>query len=79
MSSNKFRSTSKKSLNNIKSTKFRSANRKAGATGLGNSRTLQNKSGVTKRKRIVSRKRSLFGGSRRMRGFSFGGFGRRRR
>ncbi len=79
VSSNKFRSTSKKSLNNIKSTKFRTANRKAGATGLGSSRSLQNKPGVTKRRRIVPRKRSFFGGSRRMRGFGFGGFGRRRR
>ena len=79
VSSNKFRSTTKKSLNNIKSTKFRSANRNAGAKGLGSSRSLQKKSGVTKTRRIMPRKRALFGGSRRMRGFGFGGFGRRRR
>ena len=79
VTSNKFRATSKKSLNNIKSTKFRSANRKAGATGVGKSRSLQKKPSVTKRRRIATRKRSLFGGSRRMRGFGFGGFGRRRR
>ena len=79
VSSNKFRSTSKKTLNNIKSTKFRTANRNARATGLGSNRPLQNKTGVTKRTRMVPRKRSLFGGSRRMRGFGFGGFGRRRR
>jgi len=79
VSSNKFRKTPKKSLNNIKSTKFRTANRRIGATGLGNSRSLQNKPSVTKRRRVVQRKRSLFGGNRRMRGFGFGGFGRRRR
>ena len=79
VSSNKFRSTSKKTLNNIKSTKFRSANRKTSGAGLGSSRSIQNKPSVTKRRRIVPRKRSLFGGGRRMRGFGFGGFGRRRR
>ncbi|MBS1255349.1 MAG: hypothetical protein MAG581_01149 [Deltaproteobacteria bacterium] len=79
VSSNKFRSTSKKSLNNIKSTKFRSANRKATGSGFGNSRSFQRKSGVAKTRRLMPRKRSLFGGGRRMRGFGFGGFGRRRR
>ena len=79
VSSNKFRSTSKKSLNNIKSTKFRSANRKASGGGFGNSRT-QRKPVATQRRRSSTRRRSLFGGgSRRMRGFGFGGFGRRRR
>ena len=78
VSSNKFRSTSKKSLNNIKSTKFRSANRKASGGGFGNSRP-QRKAVATQR-RSSTRRRSLFGGgSRRMRGFGFGGFGRRRR
>jgi hypothetical protein len=77
VSSNKFRSTSKKSLNNIKSTKFRSANRKASGGGFGNSRP-QRKAVATRRS--STRRRSLFGGgSRRMRGFGFGGFGRRRR
>ncbi len=79
VSSNKFRATSKKSLNNIKNTKFRKANRNAVSTGLGSSRSQQNRPSVSKRSRIVPRKRSLFGGSRRMRGFGFGGFGRRRR
>jgi len=79
VSSNKFRSTSKKSLNNIKSTKFRSANRKASGGGFGNSRT-QRKPVATQRRRSLTRRRSLFGGGRRsMRGFGFGGFGRRRR
>ena len=79
VSSNKFRSTSKKSLNNIKSTKFRAANRRASGGGFGNSRSIQRKPAVTKRRRTVTRRRSLFGGSSRRRGFSFGGFGRRRR
>ncbi len=79
VSSNKFRATSKKSLNNIKSTKFRTANRNSVARGLGSSRSQKNMSSVSKRSRIAPRKRSLFGGSRRMRGFGFGGFGRRRR
>ncbi|MBC8257685.1 MAG: hypothetical protein H8E38_01600 [SAR324 cluster bacterium] len=79
VSANKFRSTSKKSLNNIKSTKFRSANRKASGGGFANSRTTQRKPGVTKSRRTVNRRRSIFGSSRRRRGFSFGGFGRRRR
>ncbi len=79
VSSNKFRSTSKQSLNNIKSTKFRSANRKASGGGFGNSRT-QRKPVATQRRRSSTRRRSLFGGGRRrMRGFGFGGFGRRRR
>ena len=79
VSSNKFRSTSKKSLNNIKSTKFRSANRKASGGGFGNIRT-QRKPGATQRRRSLTRRSSLFGGGRRsMRGFGFGGFGRRRR
>ena len=79
VSSNKFRSTSKKSLNNIKSTKFRSANRKASGGGFGNIRT-QRKPVATQRKRSLTRRSSLFGGGRRsMRGFGFGGFGRRRR
>jgi len=78
VTSNKFRSTSKKSLNNIKTTKFRSANRKASGGGFGKSR-IQREPLVSKRRRSVTRRRSLFGGGRRMRGFSFGGFGRRRR
>ena len=77
VTSNKFRSTSKKSLNNIKSTKFRSANRSNTSGGFGRGISQRNTS-VTKR-RIIPRKRSSFGGMRRSRGFSFGGFGRRRR
>jgi hypothetical protein len=77
VSSNKFRSTSKKSLNNIKSTKFRSTSRKTAGGGFGSS-TSQRKPGVSKR-RMVPRKKFSFGGSRRRRGLSFGGFGRRRR
>ena len=79
VSSNKFRSTSKKSLNNIKSTKFRSANRKASGGGFGKSVSSQRKPVVKKSRRSVTRRRSFFGGSSRRRGFSFGGFGRRRR
>jgi len=77
VSSNKFRSTSNKSLNNIKSTKFRSANRKASGGGFG-SNSAQRKPAVSKR-RPVPRKKFSFGGSRRSRGFGFGSFGRRRR
>jgi len=79
VSSNKFRATSKKSLNNIKSTKFRSANRKVSRGGFGNSRSIQRKPVAKQRWRSTTRRRSLFGGGRRMRGFGFGGFGRRRR
>ena len=78
VSSNKFRSTSKKSLNNIKSTKFRSANRKSSGGGFGSSLSSHKKPAATQRRRSVTRRKSIFGGSRR-RGFSFGGFGRRRR
>jgi len=78
VSSNKFRSTSKKSLNNIKSTKFRSANRKASGGGFGSSLSSRKKPAVTQRRRSTTRRKSFFGSSRR-RGFSFGGFGRRRR
>ena len=77
VSSNKFRSTSKKSLNNIKSTKFRSANRRASGGGFG-SNSSQRKPAVSKR-RSVPRKKFSFGGSRRSRSRGFGGFGRRRR
>ena len=77
VSSNKFRSTSKKSLNNIKSTKFRSTNRKTAGGGFGSS-TSQRKPAVSKR-RVVPRKKFSFGGRRRSMGFGFGGFGRRRR
>ena len=75
--SNKFRSTSKKSLNNIKSTKFRAANRRALGGGFGKSNS-QRKPAVSKR-RTVPRKKFSFGGSRRSRSRGFGGFGRRRR
>ena len=77
VSANKFRSTSKKSLNNIKSTKFRSTSRKTAGGGFGSSRS-QRKPAVSKR-RLVPRRKFSFGGSRRSRGFGFGGFGRRRR
>ena len=79
ISSNKFRSTSKKSLNNIKSTKFRANNRKASAAGFGNKRNIQKKPTVSNRRRNVTRRKFSFGGSRRRGGFGFGGFGRRRR
>ena len=77
VSANKFRSTSKKSLNNIKSTKFRSTSRKTAGGGFGSNRS-QRKPAVSKR-RLVPRRKFSFGGSRRRRGFGFGGFGRRRR
>ena len=77
VSSNKFRSTSKKSLNNIKSTKFRTANRNKAGSGFGSSKSQRQRT-VSKR-RLIPRKRSAFGGLRRSRGFGFGGFGRRRR
>ena len=78
VTSNKFRSTSKKSLNNIKNTKFRSTNRRISGGGFGSSSS-QRKPAVSKR-RLVPRKKFSFGGSRRRsRGFGFGGFGRRRR
>ena len=78
VSSNKFRSTSKKSLNNIKSTKFRASNRSASGGGFGSSKA-QRKPAVSQRKRVVPRRKFSFGSSRRRGGFGFGGFGRRRR
>ena len=79
VSSNKFRSTSKKSLNNIKSTKFRAAKRKTSGGGFGNKLNSQRKPAVSNRRRTVPRKKFSFGGGRRRGGFGFGGFGRRRR
>jgi len=79
VSSNKFRSTSKKSLNNIKSTKFRANNRKISGGSFGKSLNSQRKPAVSNRRRTLPRKKFSFGGSRRRGGFGFGGFGRRRR
>ena len=79
ISSNKFRSTSKKSLNNIKSTKFRAANRKLSSGGFGKSLTSQRKPYATQKRRNIPRRKFSFGGGRRRGGFGFGGFGRRRR
>ena len=78
ITSNKFRSTSKKSLNNIKTTKFRSASRKLSTGGFGKSFSSQRKS-FTQRRRSLPRRKFSFGGGRRRGGFGFGGFGRRRR
>ena len=79
VSSNKFRSTSKKSLSNIKSNKFRAANRKSAGGGFGNALSSKRNQGFSKRRRTIPRKKFSFGGSRRRGGFGFGGFGRRRR
>ncbi len=80
ISSNKFRSTSKKSLNNIKSTKFSAANRRISNGGFGKkSYTSQRNSNFTKRRSTLPRRKFSFGGGRRRGGFGFGGFGRRRR
>jgi len=79
ISSNKFRSTSTKSLNNIKSTKYRAANRNLSSGGFGKGYKSQRNSSVTKRRRTLPRRKFSFGGGRRRGGFGFGGFGRRRR
>ena len=78
VSSNKFRSTSKKSLTNLKTTKFRAANKKISGGGFGKNIKSQRKKSFSQRRTIPRRKFS-FGGSRRRGGFGFGGFGRRRR
>ncbi|GIT03080.1 MAG: hypothetical protein CM1200mP28_03390 [Deltaproteobacteria bacterium] len=53
----------KKSLNSIKSTKFRTANRKAGATGLGSNRTLQKKTWLQKEDGLYLGKDLFLGGA----------------
>ena len=75
VAANKFRSTSNKSMNQIKSSRYRSANRKGSATGFGRTQTSQRKAPAVRRQ-APSRSRSLFRTPRRR---SFGGFGRRRR
>ena len=75
VAANKFRSTSNKSMNQIKSSRYRSANRKGSQTGFGRTQTSQRRAPAV-RSQTPSRSRSLFRTPRRR---SFGGFGRRRR
>ena len=79
---NRFRSTSTKSMNQIKSTRYRSANRKGSAGGFGRTRSGGKSTAVrrpvprsTRRMMRTMTRRRSFGGFGRG---GFGGFGRRR-
>ncbi len=82
VTANKFRSTSKKSMNNIKTTRYRASNKRAGTGGFGRTRATTRRAPAVSRRAPTSSRRLLrtpmrrsFGGFGRR---SFGGFGRRR-